>query len=113
MWFFLRLLWEQDGRIQRNLGQDTDLQPSTVVNAVDNLVRLKLIYRRRNKEDRRKINVLLTAEGRALKDVLTPYAIEINSIATSTLSDREKVALWKLLKKVQAALVEDHRLVTK
>lgn len=108
MWYFLRLLWERDGRIQKDLGTDTDLQPSTVVNAVDNLERLKLIYRQRNEADRRKVNVFLTDAGRALMTQLTAHALEVNQLAMSDLSDREQATLWKLLRKVQSALAEDH-----
>src|SRR5262245_12085990 len=37
MWFFLRLLWEQDGLTQREISEELGLTPPTTVSAIDAL----------------------------------------------------------------------------
>src|SRR5437867_7075837 len=48
MWFFLRLLWEGDGRTQTELSKELGLTQPTTVSAMDNLERRGLIRRHRN-----------------------------------------------------------------
>lgn len=98
-WFFLRALWVEDGKSQKELSNELGLTQATTVSAVDNMEQRGFVKRKRDKQDRRKTNIFLTPEGRALKDKLTPYASEINTIATRSLSDDEAKQLnaWLLL----------------
>lgn len=104
MWFFLRLLWEGDGRSQKELGEELGLAPPTTVSAMDNLERRGLIHRIRDIEDRRKINIYLTGAGRDLKRKLGHYAAEVNAIALQDLSPSETALLRNLLQRVNDAL---------
>ena len=72
MWYFLRALWEEDGLTQRELSRRVKMMEPTTATALESMERRGLISRTRNAEDRRKVNIRLTAEGRRLRDVLLP-----------------------------------------
>ena len=104
MWYFLRLLWEGDGRTQKDISTELGLTPPTTVSAMDNLERRGLIIRKRNPQDRREIHVYLTPAGRQLKTKLSRYAHEVNAIALRKLTKQETQQLRALLLKVNEAL---------
>ena len=106
MWFFLRLLWEEDGRNQRELSEELGLTPPTTVSAMDNLERRGLIRRERGHKDRRQVSILLTASGRKLRTKLAHYATEVNAIALKELNAAEVSELRRLLMKVDSSLAE-------
>lgn len=80
-WFFLRALWEEDGLTQRELSQRVGMMEPTTVTALNTMEHKGLVERVRNSHDRRKVNIFLTARGRALKDVLLSCAGEVNDQA--------------------------------
>lgn len=104
MWWFLRVLWEEDGLTQRQLSQRVGMMEATTVTALNNMERVGVIRRVRNAEDRRKMNVFLTARGRALRDELLPLAGEVNTVALRGLSKQEANQLLTLLRRVRMQL---------
>jgi DNA-binding MarR family transcriptional regulator len=76
------------------LGADLLLAPPSMTRLVDRLEERGLIERRRNDEDRRKVFVALTAEGRRLVSAI-PF-FEGSPIRTAvdrmTVADRERIA---------------------
>jgi DNA-binding MarR family transcriptional regulator len=80
-WTFLRILWEGDRLTQRELSDRAGVMEPTTFSALRAMERLGYIRRRKFAGDRKKIYVLLTAKGRALRDVLVPLAEDVNRIA--------------------------------
>lgn len=107
MWFTLRVLWERDGLAQREIGAELDLGQPAVVSVLDTLERRGLIERRRNVDDRRKVNIYLTPAGLELRELLSPVANEVNRVAISQLDRDEVVTLWRLLDRITDALDKD------
>jgi len=107
MWYFLRVLWAEDGITQRELSQRIGMMEPTTVTALNNMERRGLIRRSRNPHDRRKINVYLTAKGRALRTRLMPLAMEVNAVALQDFSPAEIDALRHLLGRARARLAAD------
>jgi DNA-binding MarR family transcriptional regulator len=106
-WYFLRLLWERDGLSQKELSDELGLTQPTTVTAMDNLEALGLIERRRNAEDRRKVNIFLTKKGRQLEEKLVKYAAEVNKAALRDISAEEFRQLWDMLERINASLAKD------
>jgi len=106
-WFFLRILWEQDGLTQKELGDQLNLTQPTTVSAMDTLERSGLIVRKQDERDRRKRNVKLTRKGRSLKEKLLPFADEVNSVACKDLTKSEHEKLFTILGKIQKSLEQD------
>jgi DNA-binding MarR family transcriptional regulator len=104
MWFFLRLLWEGDGRTQKELSDELGLTGATTVSAIDNLEKRGLVKRRRNVEDRRKSNIYLTPAGYALRDQLIHHAAEVNTVALRGFTPEEIAKARDFLERMNDAL---------
>jgi DNA-binding MarR family transcriptional regulator len=77
-WYFLRVLWDEDGLTQRELSQRVGMMEPTTVTALNGMEKRGYVKRVRNAEDKRKVNIYLTDKGRALRNVLLPHAIDVN-----------------------------------
>lgn len=106
MWYFLRALWHQDGLTQRELSVIVGTMEPTTLTAIKSMELKGLVRRKKNSEDRRKINVYLTAQGRALKAELIPLAKQVVEEAISGFSEREQAAFLEYLNAIQANLIE-------
>ena len=108
MWFVLRMLWDEDGMTQRELGERVGINGPTMVTALNSMERAGLVKRVHNQADRRKINVFLTKRGRKLKSKLWPMAAEILALGLSGLTRRQVQSLNKMLAQVRLNLERDH-----
>jgi DNA-binding MarR family transcriptional regulator len=104
MWYFLRVLWEEDGLTQRELSKRSGSMDSTTVEQLKNMENAGYILRRRSTEDRRKIHVYLTPKGRALEAKLLPFAVAVNNRALQGLNDGEIGFLRLVLSRIRANL---------
>lgn len=107
MWYFLRVLWDQDGMTQSELSQRIGTMEPTTLSAIRDMERSGFVQRIRNAEDRRKINIYLTEKGQALKSTLLPLGIEVVETALDSLTTREVEMLLSLLSAMQRNLKRD------
>src|SRR5215510_2249109 len=66
-WYFLRVLWTEDGLSQRELSARVGMMEPTTVIALRSMERSGLIRRARSADDRRKVRVFLTAKAKRLR----------------------------------------------
>lgn len=99
-WSVLRILWTTEGLTQVELAERMRVEKASLTGVLEGMERGGLILRTRNADDRRKINIKLTARGRRLKPELLPYAAMINRRAARGMSETEIVLLRRLLAKV-------------
>jgi DNA-binding MarR family transcriptional regulator len=99
-WSVLRILWDIEGLTQVELAERMRVEKASLTGVLDAMERRGLIVRERNTEDRRKINITLTAKGRGLKAKVLPYAGKINRKATRGMSEAEAGQLRRLLGKL-------------
>jgi DNA-binding MarR family transcriptional regulator len=105
-WYFLRVLWEEEGLTQRELANRVGMMEPTAVIALRGLERAGWIKRQRNAQDRRKIHIRLTPEGRALRETLLPLAHAVNADVCRGLSPEEHATLLALLRRARCNLAE-------
>ena len=103
-WYFLRVLWEEDGLTQRELAARTGMQEPTAVTALRGMEQAGWIRREASAQDRRKIAIHLTAEGRALRERLLPEAQALIDAACQGMSAAERETLVVLLRRARASL---------
>jgi DNA-binding MarR family transcriptional regulator len=103
-WYFLRVLWEEDGLTQRELADRIGMREPTAVIALRGMEAAGWITRQRVAADRRKAQVRLTPAGRALRDALLPEAQAVVAEATRGLSPEEMAALLGLLRRARRNL---------
>jgi DNA-binding MarR family transcriptional regulator len=108
MWFVLRMLWDEDGMTQRELGERVGINAPTMVTALNSMERAGLVKRVQNRTDRRKINVFLTERGRKLKRKLWPMAADVLSVGLSGLNRNQVLSLNKMLTQILLNLEHDH-----
>ena len=108
MWFVLRMLWDEDGMTQRELGERVGINGPTMVTALNSMERAGLVKRVHNQTDRRKINIFLTARGRNLKSKLWPMAAEVLALGLSGLNRSQVQSLNEMLTKIHLNLERDH-----
>jgi MarR family transcriptional regulator, transcriptional regulator for hemolysin len=106
-WRFLRELWREDGITQRELSVRLDMREPSTVAAVRSLQAAGLIRRVRDKADRRKVRIHLTARAKRLRTPLLEHVRDVNCLATAGISERDlqttrKVCL-QLIANLQAA----------
>lgn len=105
MWYFLRLLWQEDGRTQRELGRRIGLKDPTAFTALSKMEARGLVERSGDPTDRRKVNVFLSTRGKALREDMLPLARQINAEGLHGLTKTEIKTLLRLLKRIEANLL--------
>jgi DNA-binding MarR family transcriptional regulator len=108
-WSFLRVLWREDGISQRELSQRLDLMENTTVVGLNIMEKRGWITRERDVDDRRRVKVVLTKEGRALKRLL-PRVRKINKLSVEGIAESDidimRETLEKILSKLETALAD-------
>jgi DNA-binding MarR family transcriptional regulator len=99
-WYFLRVLWEQDGLNQRELSNQVGMTEPTTVVALNSMEKAKLIRRVRSETDKRKVHIFLTPKGKRLRGVMLPLAREVNEIATKGVPAADMAALRRALEQM-------------
>jgi DNA-binding MarR family transcriptional regulator len=88
-WYFLRVLWTEDGLSQRELSQRVGMMEPTTVIALKSMQKAGLVRRRRSADDKRKAQVWLTRKARRLRNLLLPVARHITVQAREGVSERD------------------------
>jgi DNA-binding MarR family transcriptional regulator len=101
MWYFLRILWIEDGLTQRELSRRVGTADPTTLEQLRNMEKRGLITRKRSKEDRRLVCVFLTPKGRTLEKKLMAHVDDLNAAALKGFSSKEKTMLQELLGRVR------------
>lgn len=102
MWYFLRVLWQQDGVTQRELSRSIGTMEPTTQSAILSMERSGLVRRVKDKVDRRRQRVFLTTKGRVLKRELLPLAAAVIQNASRGLTLSEVATFLETLKTIQA-----------
>jgi DNA-binding MarR family transcriptional regulator len=100
MWYFLRILWEEDGLSQRVLSDRASVSSAAAVEPLRSMEKRRLIERRPDANDKRRMHVFLTEDGRSLKSLL-PLAAKMNSEALACLSEGEIGFLGLVLSRLE------------
>ena len=88
-WYFLRVLWIEDGLSQRELSARVGMMEPTTVIALRSMEKAGLIRRARSSEDKRVANVCLTAKAKRIREQMLLLARGINEDACQGLSREE------------------------
>lgn len=100
-WYFLRVLWEEDGLTQRELADRIGMREPTAVVALRGMEQAGWIARVRSQTDKRKVYLHLTPAGQALREELMPVAFEVNARATAGFSPDETRMFVALLRRAR------------
>ena len=96
-WYFLRVLWSEDGLSQRELSARVGTMEPTTVIALRSMEKSGLIRRVRGNDDRRKVRVFLTAKAKRLRDELLGEARRITDEAEAGIAPRDLAAFRRII----------------
>lgn len=93
-------LWNEGALTQQAIAYIIQKDKNSVTQFVDNLEKKGLVTRSVAKEDRRVNNIVVTPEGKALKDSTKQLAIETMNKAVAGISEKDLKTFISVLKKV-------------
>ncbi len=103
-WYYLRVLWMQDGLTQKEMSSLNNVSENTTAILISGMVKDGLVKRSRDGKDKRKWIVHLTPRAMRLRAELFPYAIRVNALATRGISRSELATCLSVLKRMSANL---------
>jgi len=103
-WYFLRVLWEEDGLSQTELSERIGIVGPTTAIAIGRMVRDGLAVQRADPADRRKARIFLTPKGKRLKTRLLNEAVEFVADALRSIPEPEIRQLRTVLRKISRNL---------
>jgi MarR family transcriptional regulator, organic hydroperoxide resistance regulator len=96
-WTFLRILWQTDGLTQRQLSEQAGVTEPSAFSALQAMEKLDYIQRLKMPGNKKEIRVILTPKGQALRSVMVPAAEEVNTLATTGISEQDLAATRRTL----------------
>ena len=103
-WYFLRVLWTQDGLSQRELSARVGTMEPTTVVALRSMEKSGLIRRVRSADDKRRAQVRLTAKAKRLRDELLVVARGITDQAEQSLAGNDLDVFRRVIARMTANL---------
>jgi MarR family transcriptional regulator, organic hydroperoxide resistance regulator len=103
-WYFLRVLWTEDGLSQRELSERVGMMEPTTVIALRSMEKAGLIRRVRSVEDRRVTHVRLTPKAKRMRDGLLELARDINAQAEQRISQEDIAVFRRVIMRMTANL---------
>lgn len=103
-WYFLRVLWIADGLSQRELSARVGMMEPTTAIALRSMERSQLIRRLRAADDRRKVQVFLTAKAKRLRNELLTLARGITAEAEAGIGPRDIATFRRVVRRMTANL---------
>ena len=104
-WYYLRVLWLEEGVTQKELGDAINVKENTTVAMILGMEADGLVRRKRHETDGRKMCIYLTDKARKLEKILLPIAIDINAAATKGISKRDLDKCLSVLNQVHENLL--------
>lgn len=106
-WYFLRVLWEEDGLSQIELSERIGIVGPTAVVAINRMVRDGLVVRAADASDGRKSKIFLTPKAKRLKAKMLEEAATVVAEAFASIPPDEVARLRASLRKI-ARNLEPH-----
>jgi DNA-binding MarR family transcriptional regulator len=104
MWYFLRVLWAEDGLTQSEISRRVGTMDPTTLTAISAIERAGFVRRERDAEDSRKIRIFLTPAGEALRTALLPEAVAVVDAALKGFTPEQRQQFLDYLAAVQRNL---------
>ena len=103
-WYFLRVLWTEDGLSQRELSARVGMMEPTTVIALRSMEKAGLIRRVRSSDDKRKAQVWLTPKAQRMRNELLSVARSITDQAEDGLRRDELAQFRRTIARMTANL---------
>ena len=102
----LFLLWERDGRTQKELAEVLGLSPATITIMLRRMAREGLLERRDDPADQRVSRVYLTKRGKKIRAAVVERNRMLSDQCLAGFSDKERDQMKSFLARLRANLIE-------
>lgn len=102
----LRLLWEQDGRCQREMGDILHLSPATISVILQRMEQNGLLKRRPDPDDRRVLQAYLTDKGREVQSAVEQTLSVLEDECCHGFTPEEKSLLSQFMLRIRNNLLK-------
>lgn len=106
-WTFLRILWHGDGLTQKELSERAGVMEPTTFAAMKAMEALGYVTRQQAPHNRKNVYIHLTDQGRALREVLVPLAVDTNRISTQGIAAADLATARQVLLTMIENLAQD------
>lgn len=106
-WIALYYLGDCEYMTQTMLAQKLNVKNSTAARLVDRMERDGHVYRGKDKNDRRTINLMITADGRQIRERIFPEGEKLSILACKGIGEEEKTIFKNVLNKMLANIEGD------
>jgi MarR family transcriptional regulator, organic hydroperoxide resistance regulator len=103
-WYFLRVLWNEDGLTQRELSARVGMMEPTTVIALRGMEKSGLIRRLRSTDDKRRSHVWLTTKAKRMRKALLTLARGITEEAEAGISRDDLLRFRRVIARMTANL---------
>jgi MarR family transcriptional regulator, organic hydroperoxide resistance regulator len=103
-WYFLRVLWEQDGLSQRELSARVGMMEPTTVIALRGMEKAGLVHRVRGADDKRVTRVHLTTKAKRMRNRLLQVSDGVNALGATGIDRAELDRFRKVIARLTANL---------
>ena len=103
-WYFLRVLWNEDGLTQRELSARVGMMEPTTVIALRSMEKSGLIRRLRSTDDKRRSHVWLTTKAKRMRKALLALARGITEEAEAGISRGDLLRFQRAIARMTANL---------
>ena len=103
-WYFLRVLWNEDGLTQRELSARVGMMEPTTVIALRGMEKSGLIRRLRSTDDKRRSHVWLTTKAKRMRKALLALARGITEEAEAGISRGDLLRFRRVIARMTANL---------
>ncbi|MCG8501947.1 MAG: MarR family transcriptional regulator [Firmicutes bacterium] len=101
----LRLLWVQDGRTQKELAEEMNIQPATITKMVRRMQNAGFVVRKSDLEDMRVSRIFLTDSGRQIRKEVENIHQTLYEESLKDFTVEEKVLLRRFLMQIKENLL--------
>lgn len=107
-WTVLKRLSEHNGINQKELASKSDKDQPTVTRILDILERKELIYKQKNKEDRRSFLIFITDKGMDATEELSPFIEELyEETILQGISEKDLAVYKQVLSQMNENITKD------
>jgi DNA-binding MarR family transcriptional regulator len=106
---FLMMLYRQDAVNQETLAETLHIDKATSARAIKKLEEKGYVTRKRDKQDRRNYNIMLTKKAKTLKPKIKAILQNWTKILLTDLSKEEQQQLFILLEKISQNATKHHQ----
>lgn len=94
------ILWEKDGRTQKELSKEMEINPATISKMINRMEKSGFIEKKRDEEDKRTTRIYLTEKAKKTKSRLDKEIGDFNKEVFSGFSDKDNEVFSSYLIKI-------------